>query len=253
MTTALSPLISIITITFNSEKYLPETIRSIKEQDYKHIEFIVVDGSSTDSTLNIIKNNSDIITRWISEPDNGIADAMNKGLSLCSGEYILFLHSDDALASPDSISKAAGYFDNKHYIYAFNIIYGSKSKHSAMRPRGFNFWFNFKTGIFHQGAICHKSVFEKIGFFNTTLLITMDYDFFLRAYHAGYKLKKCDHELSFMRDSGISSQKDWGSIQNRITEERRTHKLNNTSLFMKLIYAIYWSLYPVYRKLLNTS
>ena len=83
------PLITIITVVFNGDKYLQETIDSIKKQNYKNYEFIIIDGGSTDKTLQIIKNNSSMIDYWISEKDEGIYDAFNKGLNLAKGDYFL--------------------------------------------------------------------------------------------------------------------------------------------------------------------
>ena len=89
------PKITIVTITYNAERYLEQTITSVIEQTYTNREYIVVDGNSSDGTLDIIKKYESEIDNWISEPDNGIADAMNKGIDLATGDYILFLHSDD--------------------------------------------------------------------------------------------------------------------------------------------------------------
>lgn len=89
------PLISIITVVFNGEQYLQQTIDSVRNQTYINLEYIIVDGSSTDGTLSILRNNTDIITTWISEPDKGLYDAMNKGISLSTGVLIGMINSDD--------------------------------------------------------------------------------------------------------------------------------------------------------------
>ena len=97
--------ISIITVCRNSEQYLNETIESVVQQTYPHIEYIVIDGNSTDNTINIIKKNEANIYKWISEPDNSMYDAINKGLKLATGDYLLILNSDDSLASNSIIEK----------------------------------------------------------------------------------------------------------------------------------------------------
>lgn len=237
------PLISIVTATFNSEKRLLQTINSVRDQGYKAIEYIVVDGGSTDNTLKIIESNSDIITKWISESDNGIADAMNKGVSLSTGDYILFIHSDDYLDSPDCIEKAVKYIDSDHEIFAFNVEYGTESKSTILKARKFGYWTNFK-GPHHQGIICNRSVFNKVGTFDTKYAITMDYDFFLRAYRQKITLKKCDLLLSFMSNDGVSSLNPWP----RLHEEKQVHFSNCTNIFMYLIYTVYWPVYTIYRK-----
>jgi len=93
--TCPTPLISIITVVYNGEKYLQQTIDSVHNQNYKNIEYIIIDGGSTDGTLDIIKENEVKISKWISEPDNGLYDAMNKGANLSSGDLIGTINSDD--------------------------------------------------------------------------------------------------------------------------------------------------------------
>jgi glycosyltransferase involved in cell wall biosynthesis len=89
------PLVSIITVCLNSEEYLEQTVESVSRQSYGNIEYIVVDGGSEDATLNILREHEGSISRWISEPDDGIYDAMNKGLALCNGELVGVINSDD--------------------------------------------------------------------------------------------------------------------------------------------------------------
>ena len=96
--------VSLITVTYNSEKFLEECILSVVEQDYKNIEHIIIDGNSTDNTISIIKRNEKHITKWISETDRGMYDAINKGIKMATGDIIGILNSDDVLASPDVIS-----------------------------------------------------------------------------------------------------------------------------------------------------
>ena len=116
-------------------------------------------------------------------------------------------------------------------------------------PRGFNYWLNFKTGILHQGAICHHSVFNAIGYFDKDFKIVMDYDFFLRAYRDKISIKKCSITLSVMRDTGISSRLHWSAIQQRLSEERKVHMKNCPRKIMKWGYVFYWCIYILYRKI----
>ena len=97
-------LISIITITYNAERFLERTIRSIVEQQVADVEYIVIDGASTDGTLSIIKHHQQNITRWVSEPDEGLYDAMNKGLHQATGQYVWFVNAGDEIYAPDTLS-----------------------------------------------------------------------------------------------------------------------------------------------------
>ena len=102
--------ISLITVTYNSARYLQNAIHSVCTQDYNNIEYIIVDGGSTDGTLSIIEQNSGCITKWISEKDNGMYDAINKGMKMATGDVIGILNSDDMLAGKSVISKIAACF-----------------------------------------------------------------------------------------------------------------------------------------------
>ena len=113
----IHPLISIITVTYNAEKYLERCINSIVRQNYKNIQLIIVDGGSTDSTLKIIEKFKKYVNILISEPDFGIYDAMNKGIENAIGDWLLFLNSDDYLFNADSLSGSVPYLANKNTIY----------------------------------------------------------------------------------------------------------------------------------------
>ncbi len=241
-----SPLISIITITLNAEKYLEQTIQSVLNQTYKNIEYIIVDGGSTDGTLGIIEKYKNAIDRIISEKDEGIADAMNKGTILATGDYVIFLHADDYFANANALKAVVEKMDKTADILACNIQYGARQ--STCKPRGFNFWFNFKQGVYHQGVVCRRDLIEKLNGFDMQFSISMDYDFFLRAYRRGGKLVKVPAILSVMRDAGISSRRDWQSLKVRFDEERRVHEKNCVTSSMRMLYKLYWFLYLPYRK-----
>ena len=119
--------ISIITVTKNSDRFLQETIDSLSKQTYQNFEHIIVDGASTDRTLDIIKKNSSKIKKWISEPDHGLYYAMNKGIKLCSGDIIGILNSDD-IYFPETLLTVNRYFLNNE----IDFLFGSVLKHKLM-------------------------------------------------------------------------------------------------------------------------
>jgi len=111
-----------------------------------------------------------------------------------------------------------------------------------------NWLFNFKTKLFHQGVFCRRDLFNKIGLFDTQFQIAMDYDFFLRAYRKQYRTKIVkDLSITVMRDTGISSKKDWHSLRKRFAEEKQVHYKNSHHFLHKIMYAVYWQLYLPYR------
>ena len=239
--------LSIITITYNAEAHLRYTLESIKSQSVKPREFIIIDGSSTDQTLSIIEEFSEIITKVVSEPDNGISDAMNKGLSLSTSEFVLFLHSDDFFMNSRVLEQVIPHLNSSKDILAFDAVILRTQGGEERRAAHWDFRVNFKTPLNHQATFCRRNLFDRIGKFDTSLRIAMDYDFFLRAYRIGAKVKLIPLPITYLRDTGISSRKEWKELKNRFSEERLVHSKNTNSLGLKALYFFYWKLYLPYR------
>jgi glycosyltransferase involved in cell wall biosynthesis len=240
--------VSIITICFNAEKYLEGAIQSVAAQTYPNIEYIIVDGGSSDGTLDIIKEHEQAIDRWVSEPDEGISDAMNKGVSLATGNFVYFLNSDDYLEDEDVIAEAARHLNADDDVYFFALFLEKDGKKALCKPGRFRKKINIKLGLSHQSAICSIRLFKEIGVFDTSLRVTMDYDLFLRAYRKGLTARSIDLPIATMRLIGISSQTDWPSLKRRFEEEQRIHMKNCPSFWMRLVYEVYWLLYWPYRR-----
>ncbi len=138
-----NPLVTIITVVYNGEKYLQQTIDSVVKQEYDNIEYIIIDGGSTDGTLDIIKQNEAFISKWISEPDKGLYDAMNKGIKMAQGELIGMINSDDWYET-DAVSLVVkAYIDNpsKHIFHAdrYDILDSDERKLRRFNPSVFKF------------------------------------------------------------------------------------------------------------------
>jgi glycosyltransferase involved in cell wall biosynthesis len=238
--------ISVITAALNSSQHIAQTLDSVASQVGVDCEHIVADGGSIDGTQAIIESRLRSGGRWISGSDSGIADAMNKGLALARGEWLLFLQSDDYLLAPDVLAKAGTHLTDQVDICGFPVRYGSDLDSVLLPPRGNGFWLNFKTGFNHQGTFIRRSLFERLGAYDTSLRIAMDYEFFLRARRASARMQCFDSPVvALMRDTGISGQRDWSSL------EERVHRKHQTGVLQPL-YAIWWALYPRYRSLLAT-
>ncbi len=136
-------------------------------------------------------------------------------------------------------------------IAAFAIAYEADGVRSIRKPRGFSPWLNFKTGLFHQGVLCSRNLFEELGVFDTRLTIAMDYEFWLRAYRRGIRPNLYEHTLSVMRDTGVSAMTDWTTLKRRFDEERYVHAKHSRSVLDKSAYSLYWSVYLPYRYLKN--
>jgi glycosyltransferase len=177
--------ITIITATHNSKAFISNCITSIKNQTYKEIEHLIIDGASTDNTVEIIKSTPNRVKLIISEPDKGIYDAINKGISLSSGEIIGLLHSDDIFSDDNTLSCICAEFVKGADVVYGNMNYVKKNNTSVVIRN----WIskplnqaNLRYGWMppHTTFFCLKSVYDKHGLFDLTFKISADYDLMLR-------------------------------------------------------------------------
>lgn len=240
------PVVSIITATFNAAPALRATIQSVAAENTGTLEHIVIDGGSDDGTRELLKTAPDHV-RWISEPDGGIADAMNKAVALSRGTWILCLHAGDTLAGEGALSSAIARCTGDVDVLACAITFGKDGQGRRLFVSNPETRLRFKT-ILHQGALCRRDLFERIGGFDTSFAIAMDYEFFLRALAAGARIVPCEVTLSCMDDEGVGSWRDFASRQQRFSEERRAQRMHATRSADRLIYALYWPLYLLYHR-----
>jgi glycosyltransferase involved in cell wall biosynthesis len=178
--------VSIITVCFNIAGTIEDTIKSVLSQDYKDIEHIIVDGASTDGTLDIIDGYKHNIDKFISEPDKGIYDAMNKGLRLSTGDVVATLNGDDVYAEQTTVSQMVNFIQHNNLDAAYgDLIYVDRLSPNRIR----RFWKagRYKKKAFYHGWVvphptffCRKEIYEKFGYFNDTLQIAADFELLLR-------------------------------------------------------------------------
>lgn len=243
-------MISIITAALNHAEHLEGCLQSVFMQRGASFEHIVIDGRSTDGSVAILNQWSDRLTYWISEPDKGIGDAMNKGLLKAKGDWLLFLHADDQLLTDHSLQDVATVLNRtKADIVGLPIRFGSEKTNRVITPRGANTWLRLKTGFLHQGTFIRRTVFDEVGLYDINLRVAMDYDFFLRAWLRGVSIDTFSQPIpTLMRNTGRSSQLDWPSLAKRFAEERAVQERYCTSTLQRSVYALYWALYLPYRK-----
>lgn len=178
------PLISIITVVFNGEKYLQQTIDSVVHQTYKNIEYIIIDGGSTDDTLNIIKANQTHIDFWISERDNGLYDAMNKGIRKAKGELIGMINSDDwyELNAVEIVVNTYLKHPEKRIFHAdrYDVYPNGEKKVFAFNPSVIKFKY-FSMTYNHPSMFVSKKLYEEYAY-NTNLNVYSDYQFTLTSF-----------------------------------------------------------------------
>lgn len=243
------PPITLLTASLNGAETLEDMIRSVKSQTMSHLQHIVIDGGSTDGTLDILKKyEQDYDLAWISEPDKGIADALNKGLALAKGDYILVLQTDDRLLGEDSLEKAwmaIGQCPSDFHLFPVIFHHPRKGKR-LLTPVSSLWWNHFKFIFCHQGCFAKRQVFDNIGRFRTEFAITFDYDFFYRALNARCTVHFEDFPVTVMGAGGISSNAAF--LFKRLEEEYLVQKRNEESRFWMLAQRIFRVFYMPYKR-----
>lgn len=196
--------ISIITICYNAASDLEKTIKSVRAQVFNDYEYIIVDGGSKDVTSEIIKSNADVITKWVSEPDKGIYDAMNKGIKMATGDWVIMMNAGDVFADPDVLQNVFSHVipDNITFLYGDTL---SRQKNGKLLRR-ITSW---KDGdVNHQAVIYRRQLHEEHGLYIVTKkIIISDYLFFVRIPEE--QVQKLDLAISINDPNGISNQGNW--------------------------------------------
>jgi len=200
------PLISVITVVRNGAGHLQEAIESVLSQSWPNVEYIIIDGASTDGTLDIIRQYDRKIDFWRSEPDNGIFDAMNRGIELAHGELIGLLNADDwyetgALEAAANAWRSNGiagiYFGDKY------LVHGDMGLKYEFRG-SLEFWRGMT--VCHQAMFAHRDVYARLGRYDTSYRLAADFDFFVRALAGGIPFIPLNRFVVNFRDDGASSQ-----------------------------------------------
>jgi glycosyltransferase involved in cell wall biosynthesis len=219
--------ISIITIAYNSAATIEDTIKSVVNQDYPNVEYIIVDGASKDDTLKIVDKYKDKIAKVISEKDKGIYDAMNKGVKLATGDVVGMLNSDDLLANTNTLSKIAKAFENNDIDATYgDLIYVDRDNVEKITRK----WLakNYKKGDFLKGWMPPHPTFylknekyKTFGLYRTDLFTAADYELMLRMIHKNeIKVHYINDIVVKMRVGGESNV----SIKNRLIANKNDRK-----------------------------
>jgi glycosyltransferase involved in cell wall biosynthesis len=184
------PKISVITVCLNAVEFVDQSIQSVVTQSYPEVEYIIIDGGSTDGTVEVISQYASGLAYWHSRPDRGVAHAFNLGLAQAHGDWLLYLNADDLLLEPTALESMA---DHLARYQDADVVYGqmvslTREKHPQPVPLckiGGNPWrwqeFRRVNRIPHQAAFTRREYFDRVGGFDETFRMAMDYDHFLRA------------------------------------------------------------------------
>ena len=223
------PLISIITINYNNAVGLRKTIDSVVSQTFQDFEFIVIDGNSTDNSVDVISQYSRI-NQWVSENDNGIYDAQNKGIKKATGEYLLFLNSGDILVNRIVLEKVSHFLSGNKSIYYGDLILeknGFQEKHLA--PHEIDMDFMLNSTFWHPCVFMKSELFKDFGLYNTNFKIAGDYEFFIRCLlKPDITIEHIPEFITLFDGNGISNDASQNEMQ---TNERElAWKLNVSEL-----------------------
>lgn len=217
-------------------------MQSVLSQTYPHIEYIVVDGGSTDGTVDVIRKYGTAVSQWVSEPDGGIYDALNKGIAMATGEIVGFLHADDILHDYFVIATVMNIFQENrcHAVYGDLVYVARNDTHNIIR-----FWksCSFESKMLKQGwmpphptLFIHKDIYKQFGMFNTDLRIAADYDLVLRFFsQTGFRSEYLPHIIVRMRIGGVSNR-SIGNMLRKSHEDYKAMKYNKIGGFKSLVW-----------------
>lgn len=198
--------ITVVTVTYNAQEYIEQTIKNILEQDYKNIEYLVIDGGSTDTTVNIIKQYEQNITYWISQPDKGIYDAMNKAIDKASGEWIIFINAGDTFYSNNSIVEFLQDVNVHTELYngAINFINDITGEEKIKFPHGLEkIWITVP--CWHQASFIKTSLMKEYKY-SLEYKIAGDHDFYLKCFKNNKKFQFTNTIIANMISGGLHQQ-----------------------------------------------
>jgi len=238
-------MISIITVAFNDAKNLDKTIKSVASQTCSNIEYIIIDGDSDDESMDLIKNNKEIITYWCSEPDQGIYDAMNKGLSISTGEYILFLNAGDTFPDTNTLQEVEKYIEENDFP---DFLYGDAfetdlESNLFLRPARKSS--HKRIGMFthHQSMYYKRAVIEKFNMqYDTSFKIAADYKFTCEFLEHSVSELYISKPLSVFLQGGLS-QLQWAkSMKEQISVKRGILKMPFLRVYLIYFAQVGWHL-----------
>lgn len=201
------PLVSVITVVYNGAEFIEQTILSVAAQTYEPKEHIVIDGGSSDGTLEILERHGDSLGYWVSGPDKGIYDAMNKGIDLVTDpeSYVIFANSDDHLYSPEAVERVISQSSGEDLIYGKMVL--TDGEISGVAGRRVDLDDLARQTLCHPATFVRRWVFDTVGKFDTSYRIAADYDHVVRCFAAPVTTRFVDVIVSTMRMGGVSDER----------------------------------------------
>jgi len=235
------PRLTVITIVYNNVRDIERTMLSVLNQTYTNLEYIIIDGQSTDGTIAVIEKYRERLSHFVSEPDNGIYDAMNKGLALASGDYILFMNSGDEIYSSDTVAEVFSLAPDADIYYGETEMYNDQWESLGQRrhrsPEAFS-WRSFQYGM----SVSHQAIYVKRAIadpFDTQYKLSSDIDWIIKVAKKSKKIVNTRMYVAKYLVGGISKGKHLQSLKERFDIFNRHYGLvpnliNHTVIALKL-------------------
>ena len=216
-----TPKISIITVVYNGQQFLEGTIKSVMNQTYSNIEYLIIDGKSKDKTVDIIKDYEPHISQWISERDKGLYDAMNKGLKMATGDFVLFMNAGDRLASPTVLEQVFSNYDDATDVLYGEVMMvdedrkplGTRTEITTRKLPNDLSWKSMKLGM----VVCHQAFIPRLAlcpFFMDNNL-SADIDWVINILKKSRKNTNCNMVIADFLIGGVSKQRHRQSLKDR--------------------------------------
>ncbi|MFK7798470.1 MAG: glycosyltransferase family 2 protein [Aureispira sp.] len=220
------PLVSIITICYNAAATIEKTLQSVAQQDYPHVEYLIIDGKSKDDTLRIVGQYEEVVSRVISEPDKGIYDAMNKGLQYATGEYIWYVHADDQIYAPDTLSQIMANHQNEDFIYGKALLVNEQGIERSLETRKPHpnaaqlTWKTMKQGmaISHQSMLVRRTLAPQ---YDLQYRYVADFDWLIQVLKKSQSVRDTGTYWCRFAEGGISTQHRNASLKERFAILRK--------------------------------
>ena len=246
MESTFSPTLTVITVVYNNANDIERTLLSVINQTYPHIEYLVIDGASTDGTIDIIRRYAAQLSRFVSEPDKGIYDAMNKGLALATGDYVLFMNSGDEIYSTDTVAAVFASARDADIYYGETEMFDADWQSLGLRrhaiPDQFS-WKSFRYGmnVSHQAIYIRRKLTKA---YDSRYQLSADIDWVIRAAKAAEKTVNTRLIVAKYLVGGISKKRHWQSLKERFLIFSRHYGML-PNIFNHIVIALRLAIYYV--------
>lgn len=247
--------ISVITPSFNQGEYLEQTIHSVLDQRYTNLEYIIIDGGSTDNSVEIIKKYEKYLAFWISEPDRGQSHAINKGFKKSTGDILCWLNSDDLFHS-GTLEKVNNYFienPNKVFVWANNSSLRNHILRDAKPKKTINYkhLLYYLSIINQESSFWRREVYLNVGGLNEKIDLAMDYDYWLRVfkYYSDQKIEFLENEIfGIVREGHLRKSSDWNAYLNSMKEVRKGYLPFSNDLSNRILSSFWYRYFRLIEK-----